>query len=75
MTPRTTFPEVATTATKTGLCPVCGKRATRRQRFWQTESPFNRNPDGTVRTRTDIQEEVRAEAANWVPDFTHGKCS
>jgi len=69
------FQEIATTATKSGVCPICGKRVVRRQRFWQTDNPWNRNDDGTVKTRDEIYADVKAEADAWVPDFTHAKCA
>lgn len=57
-----------------GACPGCGKTVWRQRRFSQTLNPFNRNADGTVKTERDIMVELRAEAAEWVPDFTHEKC-
>lgn len=74
MSPSYSFSEVTISAQKKGVCPVCGRGVIRRERFWQTESPFNRNDDGTVRTRDEIYAAVTAEADNWVPDFTHVKC-
>jgi len=68
------FPDVGLIHRATGVCPVCGKTVRRQRRFWQTLNPFNRNADGTVKTERDIQEELRAEAAAWVPDFEHEKC-
>ena len=67
---RTDFQEIETRRTKTGPCPNCGKRRTRTKRFWQTENPWNRNADGSVKSRAEIWESVNAEADEWVPDFT-----
>lgn len=74
MSPLYSFTEVAISAQKKGVCPVCGRVVIRRERFWQTENPFNRNDDGTVRTREEIYAAVKADADAWVPDFTHVKC-
>jgi hypothetical protein len=38
-------------------------------------SPFNRNPDGTVRTRAQVSAAVVAESRTWQPDFTHQACA
>ena len=76
MTTRTIrFDEISTSCSSTGNCPVCGKRVRRSRTFAQTVSPFNRNPDGTVRTRAQISAAVLAERSAWVPDFTHEACA
>ena len=46
----------------------------RRKTFEQTVNPFNRNTDGSVKTRDEVAEAVKAEALAWVPDFTHEAC-
>lgn len=56
---------------RAGFCPNCGKRVTRSRTFEQTVNPFNRNPDGSVKSWGEVQEDVYREAAEWVPDFTH----
>lgn len=58
----------------TGACPVCGKIVRRERKFEQTVNPFNKNSHGAVKTEEEIQAELRAEAAEWVPDFEHRKC-
>lgn len=68
------YPEIATYREPTGKCPGCGKRTRRKRRFWQTLSPFNRDENGTVRTREQIEAAVKAEADAWEPDFTHVGC-
>lgn len=40
-----------------------GKR--RQKTFWQTLSPFNKNPDGSVKDRKDVFRSLREEAAAW----------
>ena len=56
------------------MCPVCGKRSKRTQTFMMTVNPFNKNPDGTVRTPAEVLTAVKAKASQWQPDFTHEKC-
>lgn len=58
-----------------GRCPVCGKSSVRSRVFEQTLNPFNRNPDGSAKTAREVFRAVDAEAAAWVPDFTHVRCA
>ncbi len=65
----TTFDEVAVRATKSGICPACGKRATRSMKFWQTINPWNR------KTREQILREERKKADKWRREpVYHAKC-
>lgn len=70
------FEEVSFTATKTGKCPSCGKSVRRAKRFEQTINPFNKNSEGKIKDRREIQTELHAEAEAWEPDFRHNteKC-
>jgi hypothetical protein len=69
------FPERALFAKKSVPCAVCSKQVRRQKKFWQTESPLNRNEDGTVRTTQEIYDALRVEAAQWkVQPETHPKC-
>ena len=70
-----TFREVSVFADKHGTCQVCGKRAKRSRKFAQTISPFNTNPDGSVRSAREVLDAVQAEAAEWKSEpVTHSKC-
>lgn len=69
------FEKVSTTARATDRCPACGKKTTRSKEFWQTVSPFNRNPDGTMKTADDIRRDLNAEVLAWEPDHRHAKCT
>lgn len=69
------FPQVRVATVRAGVCPVCGAGTIRRRTFAQNISPYNRNADGTVRTRDEVHAAVRADAAAWVPDFTHEACA
>lgn len=64
-----TWPE-----SRTGKCPVCGKRVRRSRSFEETLNPYNQNKDGEVKTVAEIRESLKAKAAAWVPDFTHAGC-
>jgi hypothetical protein len=68
------FEKVQRRRSALGTCPGCGRFVQRRKTFEQTVNPFNRNADGSVKTRDEVSEAVKAEAAAWVPDFTHEAC-
>lgn len=64
------FPKVKATRKSKGRCPKCGASSTRSRTFWATVNPFNTNDDGTQKTWTQVNADVEAQAAEWVPDFT-----
>jgi len=72
------FQEVRLYATKSVKCPDCGKRLKRSRKFYQTMNPFNKLPDGTVKSADDIYRELRAQAKAWeataVPEIRHSAC-
>jgi len=73
----TRYQELAAQATRRGRCPRCNKPVTRTRTFTMTISPFNKNPDGTVRTPAEVRAAVNAKAAAWQPEeelFRHAKC-
>lgn len=61
---------------KRGQCAVCGKGAERSREFSQTLNPFNRNPDGSVKTALEIRREVNAAAKAWQDGepVVHARC-
>lgn len=61
---RISFEKVALHADKAGKCG-CGKRRRRRKKFWGTLNPWNKNPDGTIRTWGDIQAGLRQQIEAW----------
>jgi hypothetical protein len=69
-----TYDEVKATGTRRGVCKACGLRMIKQQTFTNTVNPFNKNPDGSVRTYDEVLARVRAEAAAWRPEFLHAKC-
>lgn len=59
------FESVNLTGFKQGKCADCDKRTKRTKRFTQTINPYNRNPDGSVKTRDQVYESVRSEIDRW----------
>lgn len=43
-----------------------GKRHQATEKFWQTISPFNKNVDGSIKTREQILEELKIERDRWL---------
>jgi hypothetical protein len=70
----TTYQRITARRERVGVCPVCGKRVRRAQTFGNTINPFNKNPDGTVRTAREVRANVERIADEWMPDFTHETC-
>lgn len=70
-----TFQEVSIRASKSGICQVCNKRASRSEKFWQTINPFNKTADGHVKGRDEIHAELMASRAEWLKQpIRHVKC-
>lgn len=67
------FDVIKASATKKGKC-FCGKRLTRSKTFEHTVNPFNKNPDGSVKTREEVYRDVQQKAKDWIPDFLCEKC-
>ena len=69
------FDEVALHAQKNGVCDVCGKACSRKQKFYQTISPFNKSSDGSPKNRNDIYEELKMQSSRWKSEpVRHAKC-
>jgi len=72
---RIAFREVSLHASKRGICPICGKRAERKSKFWQTMSPFNKNGNGIPKSSDEILAELRIERGIWLTaDVKHSHC-
>ncbi len=69
------FDVVSIRSIKKDKCPKCFKRVTRSRRFEQTINPFNKNKEGSIKTRSEIYAELNEEAKNWMPDFTCKNCA
>jgi hypothetical protein len=65
--PRFVFEEIVCRAERSGKCVMCGKRWKKVKKFSQTVNPFNRNDDGSQKSRDQIWAELRAEAKAWQP--------
>jgi hypothetical protein len=71
-----TFREIAHTERRRVPCAGgCGKKLNRQRTFTNTVSPFNRHPDGTPRTPSEIYAHVKAEGAAWTPTATCTACA
>lgn len=69
------FTAVRRTASRSGICPICGERGTRRTTFEHTINPWNTNPDGSVKTRHQVQADVDTLAKAWSAEpFVHARC-
>lgn len=64
---RINFQEISTKATKR-YTDENGKRKQQTKKFYQTLSPFNKNPDGSVKTSDQIWKEIIAERDAWLAD-------
>lgn len=72
---RTVYDQIKAKGQRSGVCTVCGKSGKRQRTFSQTNSPFNRHPDGTQRTDDEIYKDVREQARAWSKEpFVHPKC-
>ena len=60
---RVTFDEVKAVGTRYEV--IDGKKRRRQKTFYQTVNPFNKNADGSVKTRAEVYAAVRAEARAW----------
>lgn len=65
MTRTIRFPEFRHLAVKNLPCPTCGKKVRRQTTLTMTESPFNKNPDGTVRSAQQIRAALLEQAQVW----------
>ena len=59
------FEEVRRAGRKTVPCARCGAKIRRQRTFTMTASPWNKNPDGTVRTRAEIWAALGEKIAQW----------
>lgn len=51
-------------AAKSVVCE-CGKHVRRQTTFEQTINPYNQRPDGQLKSRADIMDELRTQARRW----------
>jgi hypothetical protein len=63
------------TGRKSGLCHVCGKKASRSITFEQSLNPWNLNADGEPKTASQIHDELVAKIREWQKDpVSHARC-
>lgn len=63
---RVTFNEIAVKGVKRWKDPVNGKPRQETRKFYQTINPFNKNMDGTRKTRDQIMAEIKTERDEWL---------
>ena len=72
----TTYEPIRRTASKSVPCPICGKKVKRQRTFKMTLNPFNKNPDGTVRDRSDIWAALGEQVKEWSAKAeAHPRCA
>lgn len=72
---RINFQAVELKFSKSGICPACGKNASRTKKFFQTLNPFNKNDDGSIKTVAQIKVELVAKGADWkIHPVLHARC-
>lgn len=60
-----TYDKISHRGEKIVRCMDCGKRMKRAKTFSMTENPWNRNPDGSVRSHSEIYAALVEEAKAW----------
>jgi hypothetical protein len=61
------YDEISVPAVRNLKCAKCTKRFRRQHTFTATVNPFNKNPDGTVRTPREIRAVLSKQASEWSP--------
>ena len=69
------FGEHGVIGVKNGICPVCDRDSRRTKKFYQTQSPYNKNKDGVMKSVDEIIVECEIERELWASDpCFHVKC-
>jgi hypothetical protein len=63
---RVRFEEVSIKRTFRWKDPETGKTRQETKRFWQTINAFNKNADGTLKSRGQIMSELERQAQLWL---------
>ena len=69
----TTYDRVTYTAVVPTRCG-CGRRGRVQKTFGQTVNPFNKNPDGSVKTKAQVLRSVTAQAEEWAGNQVSWMC-
>lgn len=69
MTTHYRFEEVKACRTVKTFCRKCKKKLKRSGTEWSTLNPFNKNPDGSLRTREQVWRDVDAKIQKWADDL------
>jgi hypothetical protein len=70
-TTRVNFEVVKYPIKKSGICPVCNKKASRTFTESQTLNPFNTDAAGNAKTRRQILDELIARSKVWKTEPTY----
>ncbi len=72
---RVTFKEYGASGTKQGICPKCKEKASRSKKFSQTQSQFNTNGKGEMKSIEEIHKENQKRLFAWKKEpVYHAKC-
>lgn len=72
---RIEFQEYGVRGSKSGICPKCGKKASRSTKIYQTQNPFNKNKDGIMKSVDEIQTENKENLFKWKEEpVYHSRC-
>ena len=63
------FEEVKKKKTLGSICKMCGKKRTRTITEEQTINPFNKNTDGTIKNRYEVNQSVEENLKNRIKRF------
>ena len=64
-----TFDEISIRKQVKGICKSCGKCRSRSVIESMTENPWNKNSDGTIRTRAQIYQALREKLAKQIAEL------
>ncbi len=72
---RVNFKEYGASGKKSGTCLKCGKKASRSKKFFQTQSQFNTNGQGEMKSIEEIHKENQERLFAWKEELVyHSKC-
>ena len=63
---KTTFQQIKQSKKITGVCEVCKKKKSKTITASQTVNPFNKNPDGTPKSYSEVVKSVAEDLENEV---------
>jgi len=61
-----TFYEISRYGEKNCKCSKCGKKIKRKRKFYQTLNPWNKNKDGALKIKSEIELELSQSIKKWL---------